>query len=315
MRTSTVIANAVIFLALGAFWACADTPSALSGPDGDPIGYLAADPGSGAVGLIGFTMGPWGFGSDIAVVSADGTGLTNLTNSEAPEMMGGWSADGANILFTRGASPTEFQIWSMAADGSNQLQLTSGPGVRLAPTFAPDGRILYMRSSDLSGFDADLFVAEADGSSPVNLTNHPSSDGCGRFSPDGSKILFSSTRATGTPDIFVMNADGSGVQQLTSSRGIELCPSWSPDGNSITYGQIGGGNPGIYVANADGSGAVKIHGHGFAAQPWWSPDGEWITFHRYHGGALDVYIVRPDGSERFLVTDLKEHALNPIWSP
>ena len=78
---------------------------------------------------------------------------------------------------------------------------------------------------------------------------------------------------------------------------------------------MGNKRPGIYLINADGSNDTRIHAHGFAAQPSWSPDGDRLVFHRYHGGALDLYSINADGSGLLQLTDLKDEALNPIWSP
>ena len=204
---------------------CAD---GVAGPS-HPVASSEADGGGAGAAVvaerIAFTLGPWGFASDIGSINPDGSGLVNLTMSPEPEMMGGWSPDGSSILFVRGVSPEEFHVWRMNPDGSGQEQLTAGPGVRLAPTSSPDGNhILYMQSSDLSAADADIYMADADGSNPVQLTDEPGPDGCPRSSPDGMRIVFSSARSGGTAlDLFTMAPDGSDVVQLTQVKGTELC--------------------------------------------------------------------------------------------
>ena len=313
-RRSAVWGLALLPTAILGLLGCSEPPSA---PLVETPGLAAAHDADAAnlAGTVAFTYGPWGVGSDIARIGIDGTGLQVLTSTPEPEMMGGWSWDGSSFLFTRGHGPDEFQVWRARPDGSGATQLTSGPGVRLAPNESPDGsRILYMQSADLSGGGADIFVAGADGSNPVNLTNHPATDGCPKFSPDGSKILFASSRGGGL-DVWVMDADGSNPTQITAVKGTELCPSWSPDGGRIAWGQVGNRNPGIWVAHADGTGATRIYGQGFAAQPTWSPDGEWLVFHRFHAGALNLYRIRTDGADLARVTQGRPESLNPAWRP
>jgi Tol biopolymer transport system component len=149
------------------------------------------------------------------VVNADGSGGRNLTPTRG-EYSGrpDWSPDGGTILF---AYWNGFgQLATIRPDGTHETPLTTGPGDKDCPVWAPDGvRIAF--AGTLQG--AGVYLTTV-GGSPETLTRAggtlqnkilaPS------WSPDGTKIAFGG--AWDLPgDIYVMNADGSGIVRLTTS--------------------------------------------------------------------------------------------------
>lgn len=165
---------------------------------------------------IGFAGG--GENHDVWVVEADGSNLTNLTNSRAEEMEATWSPDGSQIMFVR--SMPELGLWVMDADGSND-NLLPALDIGFDLHWSPDGgQILY--SCGLAGTGVDVCVMDSDASNPVNLTDHPQDNWAPDWSPDGTRIAFFSRRDGG--GIFVMNADGSDVSFLVEGGQ----PAWSP---------------------------------------------------------------------------------------
>ena len=99
-----------------------------------------------------------------------------------------------------------WEIYTMAPDGTDHVRLTDDPALDSSPAISPQGRKIAF-SSDRTG-NGEIFIMNSDGSGLTNLTNHPSSDCSAAFSPDGNKIAFSSTRGGGFPQIYVMNIDG-----------------------------------------------------------------------------------------------------------
>jgi Tol biopolymer transport system component len=66
---------------------------------------------------------------DVHVMSADGSGVENLTNQpQVHDVQATWSPDGTQIAFVRGECFADVQnpceIWTMRADGSSQTQIT-----------------------------------------------------------------------------------------------------------------------------------------------------------------------------------------------
>jgi TolB protein len=88
-----------------------------------------------------------GFGPDIFVMNADGSGRTNLTNTFDSDFMPAWSPDGSKIVFT---SHRDFndEIYVMNADGSGQTRLTNNapPGNTIPEDWFADWQPLRQAS-------------------------------------------------------------------------------------------------------------------------------------------------------------------------
>lgn len=174
--------------------------------------------------------------TEIAVMSADGTNRTTLTNlGEAawPD----WSPDGREILFvSRGPEGNRqgWDIYVMNADGSNVRNLTNSPTVDLAPVWSPDGtQILFRSRRDIvrqgpSDQPDEIYVMNADGSIAMRLTDDLNIDQSPIWSPDGRFVAFTSIdEEAETTGLVVMNPDGSGrrvaVEELA---GVTI--AWQP---------------------------------------------------------------------------------------
>jgi Tol biopolymer transport system component len=95
------------------------------------------------------------FASGIWTMNADGTDPVRITE------VGGhpaWSPDGSRIAYSRGVQP---DIYSIAADGTGDRQLTSGHLGDIDPAWSPDGRqIAFLRLYQ----DDRVIAMNADGS-------------------------------------------------------------------------------------------------------------------------------------------------------
>jgi Tol biopolymer transport system component len=198
------------------------------------------------------------YNSNVFVVNADGTGLTNLSNdSTGTSFMPSWSPDGTKIMFLSSRDATQ-SIYLMDPDGSNTTRLTNSPDD--APVWSPDGTKIAFVRWGLSG--AEIYSMNADGSNQTNLTNtaallpeapynfHPV------WSPDGTQIAFTSYREW-IAQVYVVGADGSNLTQLTST-GESAQPRWSPDGTQIAFITYRGGDQELYVMNPDGSNQTNL---------------------------------------------------------
>ena len=74
--------------------------------------------------------------SEIYVVNANGTGLTQLTNNSVSDYSPVWSPDGSKIAFTSNEDG-DTEIFVMGADGSNRTQLTNNSGQDYSPDWQP----------------------------------------------------------------------------------------------------------------------------------------------------------------------------------
>ena len=111
-----------------------------------------------------------------------------------------WSPDGARIVFNADRSG-DFEIYSIAVDGSDERQLTDQPGSDGSPRWSPDGTKIAFSSARAG--DLDLWVMNADGSDPTRLTTTPDADGQPAWSPDGTRIAFVRS-VNNTADIWVL---------------------------------------------------------------------------------------------------------------
>jgi len=250
--------------------------------------------GSGAAEKITFQSNRNG-NSDIFVMNADGSGVTQVTNNPFDEFLPLFSPDGSRITFGRCFETC--QVVVINADGSgervvandgfpgawspdgNRIALggaagTGIPGIFvvnadgsglvrvLDPDFitdwSPDGRQL-MIVSNRDG-DYELYATPLDGSPVTKLTDNTADDNAGTgWSPDGSRVAFDSDLDGPDRDIFVMNADGSGVTDLTPDDVVnEGGAVWSPDGTQLAFDSDRDGERQIFTMNADGTGVTQL---------------------------------------------------------
>ncbi|MDL2717316.1 MAG: PDZ domain-containing protein [Acidobacteriota bacterium] len=125
-------------------------------------------------------------------------------------------------------------VWTCRLDGSGVQRITSGPGVKMRPSFSPDGSLLAF-SAELDG-NLDVFVVPAAGGVPKRLTWHPGRDVVQGFTPDGKSVLFTSPRAA-------VNNRHTQLYTVPVEGGIETAlpipyadrAGYSPDGKTIAY--------------------------------------------------------------------------------
>ena len=131
-----------------------------------------------------------------------------------------WRPDGAGLLFLSLRDGERQEIYSMAADGSDQVNLTNHPARDVLAEMSPDGRqIAY--ASDRTG-DREIWMMNADGSDPVRLTESPGDDSNPTWSSDGGHLLFTSDREP--RGIWAMEADGSNPAPVVAGGWTPDCP-------------------------------------------------------------------------------------------
>lgn len=193
-------------------------------------------------------------GGNLITVTADGkeTELLTTTNNYYEPA---WSPDGKKIAFVQ-YMDSNYEIFVMNADGSEQTQLTTHAEEDRHPSWSPDGSTLAFHS-DRSG-NYDIYTIDpAGGTAPRKLTDTRGDEELyPEWSPGGSKIAFGIDSR-----LYVMDADGGNTELLFSDESLDSIMelSWSPDGARIalqanSQNEDGSYDWEIYQVNADGSG-------------------------------------------------------------
>jgi Tol biopolymer transport system component len=234
-------------------------------PDGSGVQKLTSNPRRFSVDsdwspngqLIAFDTRGRKNVSQIYLMGADGSGVTQLTRGAGIQRSPGWSPDGTRLAIEADWGARALQgIWIVSAsdpDGVTQAEaqrvttLPKGADVDSEPKFSPDGSMIaFTRFKSFEKRKSALHVVATNGTGLRRLTpwklnaSHPD------WSPDGQRIAFDSGDVQlpkNKGDIYVMRADGSARTRLTDSPRIregrpfkqDGNPVWSPSGTMIMY--------------------------------------------------------------------------------
>jgi Tol biopolymer transport system component len=129
---------------------------------------------------------------EICVVNADGRGLSHITDAPGVSETAGWSPNGTMIMFSsnRDQDPTSVSacgdLFTVGADGSHVVKLTTGPAVDCGGSWARDGHMLFSSDRGHPGGNSDLYVMNPDGSDLTRLTQLVDSEQDPVFLPTSS---------------------------------------------------------------------------------------------------------------------------------
>jgi len=223
------------------------------------------------------------------------------------------------IVYSRSPGPgldVNSDIWVMSADGTRQVQLTSGAAADTQPAWSPDGsRIAFARSP--GGCCSDIYVMDADGTNVTQVTTGPDPDNAPTWSPDGTQLAFHSLRGANY-DVYKVNVNGTGETRLTTDSAFDWEPDWSPDGTKIAFASTrSGGRDDVYTMSTTGTGVTRLTAHPATdTSPAWSPDGSRLAYQSSRSGNMDVYtMASADGSGRVQVTSGPNGEGGATWAP
>lgn len=191
-------------------------------------------------------------------------------------------------------------IWMYT--NSQQQQLTKGPADKqdkrdAMPAFSPDGsQVIYTRFDE--GY-SDIYELNVNNpASTLAITDHRPKVEVGAVDPAGKN---------GWSDIALW----------------ALYPTFSPTGDSIAYTtDVGIEYPGLFLMNPNGQAERRIsmldHSKQTMERPTWSPAGNKIAVANYvdtKGGAGQIWVLNIDTGKWTAITDSKDGAYDPSWSP
>ncbi len=320
----------------------------------------AERPEAAAVGVGGGPRQRWDCvafvaDGDIYVVNLDGTGLTRLTATDAPDYSPTISPDGTKIAYASGYGENN-AVYLINVDGTGKRRLSPPndvPHVNWADeyyarffywdgysdlVFAPDGeRVAATRVSVVAGpWGYEIIFFPTSGGAEENFytkiedawerKRHTSAAGygpCGdigdlTFSGDGRRVAFRAYPGSCGKQLWVANADGSGVRLL--GRGPVYYHAFSPDGKKLAFCEWPDAGWRFCVINADGTGErLLTNGDPHSEDPAFSADGKKIIYEssvrRGMDTVSDIYIMNADGSERRALTRTPVDEHFPRFTP
>ena len=251
------------------------------------------------------------------IVRADGSSLRRLTEPGGYAGSPRWSSDGRRIVFYRSTPkdvypgrfgrnrPSISQIVSIDVESSAVHEYTSGPGLKVAPQWLPDGEIGFLQKfGDAKGL---AFVSGKTGM--PGIMRNPS------WSADGRMVVYQKTIDTPQPEMLSIFSRDAGFSLYRTGN----FPAWSPAGDRFvtTVGSE------LQIFDASGKNGRSIYNGGKDGQltfPAWSPDGKAIAFgfgsyFTGHARSAAIDIVNADGSGLRALTEGPGNAGFPSWSP
>ena len=190
----------------------------------------------------------------------------------------GWIQDGARAWFVSEASGYA-HVYSVAADGSDRRQLTSGDWEVRAATVSDDGRYFYLHTAEASPFERHLYRMPVAGGQRTRITTEPGGHNV-TVSPDGRLLADVFGFANKPWELYLAeNRAGAPMSQLTTSPAAEFLdfPWLVPD--IVMVPASDGVNvpariyrPEQMGAEPNGAAVIFVHGAGYLhnVHMWWS---------------------------------------------
>jgi TolB protein len=162
-----------------------------------------------------------------------------------PSYLHGWSPDGKFLVFT-GLRNGDYDIYRIPAEGGDEVQLTTSPGLDDGPEYTPDGRFIYFNS--VRSGRMQIWRMKPDGHAQEQMTDDEYNNWFPHISPDGKLFVFVTYLVNEvTPSdhpaakrIYLRTMPLSGgtpkvVAYLYGGQGTMNVPSWSPDGKKVAF--------------------------------------------------------------------------------
>ena len=217
-------------------------------------------------------------------------------------------------------------IWTVATNGGEPIEVTNDSSSDWNPVWSPDGKYLYFASNrdgkmNLWRIEIDEHSGETTGGpEPVKLPgDYVQHFG---FSTDGGLLTYvqESTRKSLFQLGFNPTAQNSIGPAVSINQGSRLSssPDISPDGEWLVFTNQDENQEDLFIMRRDGKGLAQITNDIHRDRgPRWSPDGKKIAFYSDRSGEYEIWLTNRDGSglEQLTFTPEETMVFYPLWSP
>jgi Tol biopolymer transport system component len=261
----------------------------------------------------------------------DATKIGSVPDTVAPTLPIRWTAD-ERLLFTANVSGSgNYEVWAVRPDGSEFLQLTTGPALDGYPSVSSDERyIVFLSSRD---GNKRVWRMDPDGGRQQSVSDG-TIDSYPVVAPDSRSVYFVRLDQPGYP-LYTVPIEGGPPTLLSAPASVGPTAPWqgipaaflpdalSPDGSLLlgSYYDTEQGRRRVALVPTNGTGQVRrldiqlpapFEDRSYA----WAPDGRAVTFVRKTDGASNLWRQPLDGGPPTRVTsfppgeDIARHA----WS-
>jgi TolB protein len=216
---------------------------------------------------------------------------------------------------TGGHSNREKQISLMNFDGSKNIVITDGKGLKFNPIFSkynPD-EIFYVQYLEEGPFVL-MRNFKNNKITKISLPNL-SMTVSPVFNPNGeNQIIVSGTESSET-NLILFDLNRKTNRLLTSGNNINTSASFNPNGNKVVYVSDKSGAQKLYINYLETDEDVLLYDYaGNYNKPVWSPDGKKIAFIKVSDKIFSIYVLTLETNEVEML--LNSYTLDGLkWSP
>lgn len=173
-------------------------------------------------------------------------GTPTLITPVGPSYLHGWSPDGKTLTYCAERNG-EYDVYTIPAEGGDEVRLTTAKGLDDGPEYSPDGRHIWFNSVRTGLMQ--LWRMNADGSNQTQMTfDEDMNSWFGHVSPDGKWVVYVAYhKGDLKPDkhlpnknveLRLMPAAGGKPKTLVKlfgGQGTINVNSWAPDSRRFAY--------------------------------------------------------------------------------
>jgi hypothetical protein len=225
-------------------------------------------------------------GATLSLIDSDMSGrrlLLAASSSDGWERLPAWAPTGERLIVQMGSIIRLFFVDTATRTVTRAIPFVTEAREEYLPTYSPDGQWIYY--SAVSTYqDEKLWRASVDGTSAMRI-GLPGGDyfidSSPSVSPDGSRVVYWTSRTSGSRDVPMLMTLRVGTTDTTGLNATGYFPKWSPTGTDILYRH----EDTLKLVRPDGTNlrVIGLPSGGYGGHPVWSPDGQFVIAEHVQG--------------------------------